>query len=200
MLNESPFAELSMPTLAAEAGVSVGGLYGHFPSRAALFDEIQLRYRERRTARLDAALDPGEAPAGLHDRVTALARAFVELHSDEAGVIRSFLITNWLDTAAGPPHEVLEEIRRHKRACETYLLGACESPAGARTARRVSRAVDYLISVSKDQLVITPDTDAEAKAIDREQLVRDIADMITPLITGGVDEDDDGRGPGRSTS
>ncbi len=180
LLNESPFAELTMPGLAIEAGISVGGLYAHFPSREALLDVVQSRYRERRDRHLRTALAVERTPLSMRERVAAVARAFVDLHTREAGVLRSFLIRTWLQTPGGPPQDVLEEISDHRRACEAFLLDGERADPGL--AERVSRAVGYVVSISKDQLVIAPDTDVEAESIDRDQLVADIVAMATTVI------------------
>ncbi|QIG44106.1 TetR/AcrR family transcriptional regulator [Nocardioides anomalus] len=59
-----------MTTIAAEAGVGVGTLYRHFPSREDLLDELTRRSFERMLARLEA-VGAEDAPA------TDLLRSFL---------------------------------------------------------------------------------------------------------------------------
>jgi AcrR family transcriptional regulator len=180
LLNGDPFGELSMPRIAEEAGVSVGGLYGRFPSREALLDAVHARYRRRRDAKLAAALadDAGDVAA----RLERIARAFVDLHASDAGVLRSFIIATWLTRDGGPPADVTAEIGGHKAKMAAYVLAGAPVSQRRRIRPAVERAVRYLISVSKDQLVISPDTARELRAVDRDRLARDIAAMAQAVV------------------
>jgi AcrR family transcriptional regulator len=62
-----------MTAIAAEAGVGVGTLYRHFPTREDLLDELTRRSFERMLARLEAAAaEPGPATAVLREFLTGV--------------------------------------------------------------------------------------------------------------------------------
>ena len=187
MLNQNPYGELSMPGLAAAAQISVGGLYGRFASREDLLDAVHDRYRVRRDALFEQRLKPlVDGNADLPDRVEALARAFVDLHSGNAGVLRSFLISKWLSPATGPSPQIKQEVRDHTAYFVEFLMAAPSlTPPGSAHKpdhSQFRRAVAYLISISKDQLVITPDDAVERAAINLDLMVADLTHIALSLL------------------
>lgn len=67
---EAGIGGLSMPVLCRAAGISMGGLYGHFPSKEAILVGIA----ERAAATRRGAIDPSSLSA-LRDGIVALARS-----------------------------------------------------------------------------------------------------------------------------
>ena len=120
LLNADPYGELSMPGIAAEAGVSVGGLYGRFTNREKLLEAVHARYQDRRDAMLSSRLEVA-ATGDLDQRLGAFVDAFVDLHSQNAGVLRSFIIRHWL-SAERPTGAVVREVRDHKSRIIEFLL------------------------------------------------------------------------------
>ncbi|MBO6798045.1 TetR/AcrR family transcriptional regulator [Maricaulis sp.] len=182
LLNADPYGELSMPGIAEAAGVSVGGLYGRFANREQLMDAVHARYQARRDKMLVEKLD-AQGETGLSERIGAFVDAFVDLHSRNAGVLRSFIIRHWL-TGGAPTHEVLAEVRDHKQRVVDYLLAACPDDERGSRAGRIRRAVEYVISISKDQIVVAPDKPAERTALDLEQLRADLRLIANRMIFG----------------
>ncbi|MDX1394879.1 MAG: helix-turn-helix domain-containing protein [Gemmatimonadota bacterium] len=106
------FDDLSITTIADEAGVSVGGFYARFASKDALLDALHRRYQERRTARLVGALHAARQMVSTAERVRALVTAIVDLMSDERHVLRTMLLRYWSEPDAVTPQfsERLEEL------------------------------------------------------------------------------------------
>ena len=71
---EGGFASAGVQAVAARAGVAVGTLYRHFPSKADLFAEVFRRASQRE---LDVVVDVSSAPrGGSAERVAAAVEAF----------------------------------------------------------------------------------------------------------------------------
>ena len=70
---EGGYAAASVQAVAARAGVAVGSVYRHFPSKSALFAEVFRRASQRE---LDVLADMAERPGSVAERVAAGAEAF----------------------------------------------------------------------------------------------------------------------------
>ncbi|MEY1662435.1 TetR/AcrR family transcriptional regulator [Isoalcanivorax beigongshangi] len=75
LLREGGFAGLTMQGLADRAGVSVGALYRHFPSKQELAAEVFRRATEREVAAVQAALEQHQYAAA---QVQAAAEQFIQ--------------------------------------------------------------------------------------------------------------------------
>jgi AcrR family transcriptional regulator len=75
--------QLRFDDFAARAGVGVGTLYRHFPSREALAAAV---YRSEVTALCERARDPSRPPV---DRLDAFLRAFVDYVVEHAALARA---------------------------------------------------------------------------------------------------------------
>ncbi|MHC4375383.1 MAG: TetR/AcrR family transcriptional regulator, partial [Planctomycetota bacterium] len=183
LLNRDPFGQLSMPAIAAEAGVAVGTLYNRFESREALIEAVHRRYRERRDAKLgDALSEPCPEGNGLAERLRHLARTLVDLHAGDIGVLRSFFITCWSRPRPGHDAEVGGEIEGHLRRMRSFVAAGLPAGERRRSAKRVERAVACMLSVSKDQIVVTPDDAAALEAVDLKRLVGELERIGLALI------------------
>jgi len=182
LLNADPYGELSMPGIASEAGVSVGCLYGRFANREQLMDAVHARYQARRDEMLTQRLDPARSQT-MAERLRAFVDVFVDLHSQNAGVLRSFLIRHWLGGVA-PSSQVVAEVRGHKHRVVQYLLTGCADDERDCLPGRARRAVEYVISISKDQIVVVPNTPEERSALDLDRLRKDLRTIAATMIFG----------------
>lgn len=66
--------DASLNAIAREAGVSIGTLYNHFPTREALIGEALLEMVERSVRSAEAALSAADPWTGLVDHLTALSQ------------------------------------------------------------------------------------------------------------------------------
>ncbi|MBU3063667.1 TetR/AcrR family transcriptional regulator [Nocardia sp. NEAU-G5] len=66
--------DASLNAIARDAGVSIGTLYNHFPTRDALIGEAMLERVERSARSAEAALAAPDPWTGLVDHLTALAQ------------------------------------------------------------------------------------------------------------------------------
>ncbi len=179
LLRDNPYSELTIPLVAKTAKVSVGGLYARFESRDALLLAVHDRYRERRDQRIDNLVKASEVAVSLEESVASVTRLFVELHLEEAGILRSFIIHNWL-LSHTPPNEIKAEISNHIQQITDYVIKS--QPCLESKTKRVSECIRYAISLSKDKIVITPDSMDELAQIDGEKLIKDITRMVLALI------------------
>lgn len=186
LLNADPYGQLSMPGIAKAAQVSVGGLYGRFASRDALLSAVHDRYRIKRDQHLSSRLDSSTIPARLSVRIEAVVRAFIDLHSQNAGVLRSFLITKWLTEAAPVPPEISREIQIHRDRVVGFLAEALPSSEQKTRRAAIERAASYIISISKDQIVVSPDNPTERAALDTQQLANDLQEIARVIIEHGA--------------
>lgn len=97
-------------------------------------------------------------------------------------MLRSFIIGKWLSPGSAPSESARSQVRDHKASIVNFLMAAPSGGASQPHQDRLARVVEYIISVSKDQLVITPDTADEARAKDTGQLVSDLCDMAAGLL------------------
>ena len=73
LLSERGYAALSITAVAAQAGISVGGVYKHFDSKAQLCVEV---FRHQVTREVEAVRQAVDAHTELTDRVAAYVETF----------------------------------------------------------------------------------------------------------------------------
>lgn len=79
LVAKSGYAATSIPDIAKAAGISTGSVYGHFPSKTALFSEVyQQASRHEIEAFNRAAETKGRAPERLATMVETFARRALE--------------------------------------------------------------------------------------------------------------------------
>ena len=171
-----------MPGIAKAARVSVGGLYGRFSSRDALLSAVHDRYRKKRDEHLSSRLDSSNIAVCLSIRIKAVVRAFIDLHSENAGVLRSFLITKWLNEAAPVSPEISHEIQVHRDCVVDFLVEALPGSEQKTKRKAIERATSYIISISKDQIVVTPDNPTERDALNTNLLANDLEKIARLII------------------
>lgn len=120
--------------IAAQAGVGIGTLYRHFPTKDALYRAIMVDRMRRLVADAQRQLDHGDAGEALF--------AFLAHLVDEARVKRDLADTlaKWVDPGAPPEGELLE-VANELIAVTSRLLSAAQE-AGA--VRRDVRAADLM--------------------------------------------------------
>jgi AcrR family transcriptional regulator len=93
----------SMATVAADAGTSIGTLYGRFADKNALVYAVHSRYMERSLGLAELASDPANwVGKDLETVVTSVVPAMVASFRGNAGILRAFAY-------AGARDEVLRE-------------------------------------------------------------------------------------------
>lgn len=175
-LLERPYRDLSIPALSEWSSLSIGAIYGHFRSRDEILDAVFERYEQRRNAVLQAAVGGG----GLIDaRIQVVADAFVELHSENAGILRCYLIERWFrrDPESVRPRSAETDMLTSRVA--EFLRGARDAPD--RGLAQYSCAVQAMISVSKDQLALTVRARSPSRA-EKRRIASDLRVIAAALI------------------
>ena len=181
LLRDNPYVELTIPSVAKNAEVSVGGLYGRFKSREELLAEVYNRYRLRRNERINLLLDAKDSKSSdLLQRLNCVSELFVSLHLADGGILRSFIIHHWLTASSRPSKEIKSEISSHLSRLTEYIIGGDVRLKDQ--SSRVSMVLGYMVSISKDSIVIKPETSAEINLIDKKSLVADITRMASSLL------------------
>ncbi len=165
LVAERGAAHLTLDAVAAEAGVSKGGLLYHFPTKAALLEGMikrHLRDIDERAARLAADWRGPGAPPLAHV-VAARMRAILEKASSHRAVGAAMLAA-----AAGNP-ALLQPCRQR---CRESLDEMAALPVGFERAAILQLAVDGLLL--GELLQMSPFTDEE-----RCRVVAAILDAIT---------------------
>lgn len=181
MLNHNPYSNITIPALVKEANVSVGGFYGRFNSREELLDEIYQRYRLRRDEQIQSVIAMTRIPEALQDRLHTVASLFVNLHSNDVGVLRSLLINNWLKIDATPDEQIDIEISKHLDNLSEFLAG--DNPNLKNDMTTVRKSLSYLISLSKDHIVVKPSSKEVLNTLNLSELISDIRTMTYALLT-----------------
>jgi AcrR family transcriptional regulator len=165
LVAERGAAHLTLDAVAAEAGVSKGGLLYHFPTKAALLEGMirrHLRDIDERAAR-HAATWSGTGKPPLAHVVAARMRAILEKASSDRAVGAAMLAA-----AAGNP-ALLEPCRQR---CRESLDEMSALPVGFERAAILQLAVDGLLL--GELLQMSPFTDEE-----RGRVVAAILNAIT---------------------
>lgn len=155
-------ARLSLDAVAAEAGISKGGLLYHFPSKQALLQALVEEHVERLLARMDrhapGARAAGDGLAVLRAYVLATRELFAELCPAPSGVF----------AAIAEDPSFIAPIRGF-RAEMHRLVAACPDPARA--------AVVFLAC---EGLIHEKLTDAAADGPPSEAIFAKLLAMTTP--------------------
>ncbi|MDT3317619.1 helix-turn-helix domain-containing protein [Microbacterium sp. KSW4-11] len=137
---------ITLPRVAAEAGVSVGALYQYLPDREAILGAIVARYHERLERLLDEAIERMRTDPRTEDPVGRVLRAVADVYLDEGSArsLGTVAISAEADAAR----------RRHKRAMadrvHTLLrlagvLDRVDAERGAAVARVAFASADAVL-------------------------------------------------------
>lgn len=164
VLHDRGYADTTVAAVCAEAGVSQGGLFRHFPHRRALLVATAARVAERQTA---------DVPAGL-DLVAAL-RHLRDLVRSPANVVWHELVhaaRTDADLRADLRPALREYHRRTGTAVATLSPGGAWSPRHQAALRIVIGYLDGEAAVAH----VLPDPDRD------EATIQALADLLRPLV------------------
>lgn len=179
MLNSAPYSELSMTTLAKKAKISVGGVYSHFESREALLSEVYENYKIKRDLHLSKVINSDDKKS-LNERIKTTVISFVDLHYNNAGVIRSYILDKWINSSK---EEISNEIKEvEKWRIKIYEFIECSFDVNYYNQKKIKDAVEYIISISKDTIIVKPNSWGEISTINTEELKDDIHFMVMQLL------------------
>jgi AcrR family transcriptional regulator len=156
LLEDKRFEDVAVTELAAEAGVSVGGVYARFGSKDALLTALHARYEAYRTEHLSQAFDPELwRDADLAARVRGIVGALVTLMRERRALLRTFLLRYWSrpEETEGDFGVRLQEL--YDQAVGLMLdrrdeIGAPDPARAARTALAV------VAGAARDMVVMKP--------------------------------------------
>lgn len=77
------YDQTTMKNIAADAGITAGALYHHFPSKQDLFAAAYHRHQDEAFRALRAAVAP---PGTFIERISALLHAAADLHANDRGL------------------------------------------------------------------------------------------------------------------
>ncbi|EZP26825.1 TetR/AcrR family transcriptional regulator [Microbacterium oleivorans] len=137
---------VTLPRVAADAGVSVGALYQYLPDREAILAAIVSRYHDRLERLLDDAIDRIRTDPRTEDPVGQVLGAVADVYRDEqsARSLGTVAISAEADAAR----------RRHKRAMagrvhtllrESGVLDGVDDERGAAMARVAFASADAVL-------------------------------------------------------
>lgn len=157
LVAERGAAHVTLEAVAAEAGVSKGGLLYHFPCKTALLEGMvqrRLSDLEQRTALDLARMWHADGPPPPALRVTARLRAQLELCGTDRAIGAAMLAA-----AAGNP-SLLDPCRRRNRE---ILDEMASLPCGFEQAAVLHLAIDGLLF--SELLQVSPFTPAERERV-----------------------------------
>lgn len=137
---------ITLPRVAAEAGVSVGALYQYLPDRVAILAAIVSRYHDRLERLLDDAIERLRADPRSEDPVGSVLRAVAAVYQDEQSARSLGTVAISADADAAR--------RRHKRAMadrvhtllrEAGVLDGVDDERGAAVARVAFASADAVL-------------------------------------------------------
>lgn len=140
-------AQVTLEAVAAEAGVSKGGLLYHFPSKEALLAGMVRRLGERSDRHLADAVARGRTVSEIYLQYPPLESA------DEMALFRSMLAA--MRSADGQHDDVQQAIADVMRSWDDGLLAEIDDPVQAEIVRLVGDGI-YLAA-----LLGLPDTDPD---------------------------------------
>jgi AcrR family transcriptional regulator len=155
-LFESDSPEVSVEQIAQSAGVGVGTVYRHFPTKSALFDAVVQE-------RLEELVDSLETPSG-EDPVLALL-GFVHSALSHAGPKRDLLIA--LETEGAQPSTAVAAVASRLRGQVATLLERAQKAGGIRGDIDAGDLLALLsgASVAASRPDVTPDRLARITAV-----------------------------------
>lgn len=102
LLVDTPFDQLRIEDITAEADSSVGSFYTRFPNKDVFFEYLVGRYLEEVSATLDEMLEPTRwTTGGLTPRVEALVALAVHVGRHRVGLFRALVHRGQIDAQMG---------------------------------------------------------------------------------------------------
>lgn len=182
LLAIASFEDLPVVRIAAEAGVSVGGVYARFADKSELLKALHRRYEDYRTEYLREAFHPAMwENAALAQRVHGICAALVALFSDRRAVLRSFLLRYWSqpEDADGPFKARLESVYGGAVA----LLLGCRAEIEASDPERAARmALALVAGACRDIVVMKPPHAPGAVEVGEGELIDALANAALGVL------------------
>jgi AcrR family transcriptional regulator len=188
LLEQRPFAQISVHDIVRAAKTSIGSFYARFPDKEALLPVLYARYDaqlEVRSARRDRAL------AGSPPRLEAVVRAVVEEHvriyRSRPNLMSALVL--WVRAHPERVDATTRDRRRRQHAGVFAALLRCRD--GIRhpdPERAVELAFFFAISACRDRILFADSPHVSSTGLS----VRAFVDEVTRMVLGYL------RGPGSS--
>src|ERR1700752_175487 len=138
LLQEKPFAELSVSTISLRAGVSRSGFYFYFDSKYAVLAQILAEAAEEleELPQYFAPRQPGESPEQFAKRMVGSAAA-VYAHNDP--------VMTACNAARHTDAEIREILERQFEVVLQQIVGIVEAEMKAQTAHPISDDIPTLV-------------------------------------------------------
>jgi AcrR family transcriptional regulator len=172
LLEEKPFAELSVSTISQRAGVARSGFYFYFDSKYAVLAQIMAEAAEEleELTQYFAPRGPGESPEQFAKRMVRSAAA-VYAHNDP--------VMTACNAARNTDAEIRDILEQQFEVVLRQISAVVEAELKAGTAQPISDDIPALVRMlagttslilTGDQLVTGPDDDVERRVRVLEQL------------------------------
>jgi len=180
LLEERPFAELSVSTISLRAGVARSGFYFYFDSKYSVLAQILAEAAEEleELTQYFAPRQPGESPEQFAKRMVGSAAA-VYAHNDP--VMTAFNAARHTDI------EIRDLLEQQFDVVLREIVGVVEAEMKAGTANPISADLPTLIRTlaGATALVLTGDPILTARDGDVERRVRVLEQMWLNALWGG---------------
>jgi AcrR family transcriptional regulator len=182
LLEERPFAELSVSTISTRAGVARSGFYFYFESKYSVLAQILAEAAEQleELTQFFAPRQPGESPEQFATRMVGSA-AVVYASNDP--------VMNACNAARYNDVEIRDIIERQFQVVLNAIVGIVEAEAEAGTAHPISDDIPTLVRTlaGSTALMLTGDPILVGRGADMGRLVRVLEQLWLHALWGGRD-------------
>ncbi len=182
LLEERPFAELSVSTISLRAGVARSGFYFYFDSKYSVLAQILAEAAEEleELTQYFAPRQPGESPEAFAKRMVRSA-AVVYAHNDP--------VMTACNAARHTDIEIRDILEQQFEVVLREIVGVVEAEMKAGTAHPISDDIPTLIRTlaGTTALMLTGDPILVGRDDDMERRVRVLEQMWLNALWGGGD-------------
>jgi AcrR family transcriptional regulator len=180
LLEEKPFAELSVSTISLRAGVARSGFYFYFDSKYAVLAQLMAEAAEEleELTQYFAPREPGESPEEFAKRMVGSAAA-VYAHNDP--------VMTACNEARNTDIEIRDILDRQFEVVLRQIVAVVEAEISAGTANPISDDLPTLIRTlaGSTALVLTGDPILAGHGVDRERRVRVLEQLWLHALWSG---------------
>jgi len=180
LLQEKPFAELSVSTISLRAGVARSGFYFYFDSKYSVLAQIMAEAAEEleELTQYFAPRQPGESPEQFAKRMVGSAAA---VYADNDPVMAACNVARHTDI------EIREILDRQFEVLLHQIVGIVEAEMKAGTAHPISDDIPTLVRTlaGATALVLTGDPILAGRDHDLERRVRVLEQLWLNALWGG---------------
>ena len=180
LLQEKPFAELSVSTISLRAGVARSGFYFYFDSKYSVLAQIMAEAAEEleELTQYFAPRQPGESPEQFAKRMVGSAAA---VYADNDPVMAACNVARHTDI------EIREILDRQFEVLLHQIVGIVEAEMKAGTAHPISDDIPTLVRTlaGATALVLTGDPILAARDHGVERRVRVLEQLWLHALWGG---------------